>query len=165
VPFATRPSTRSILARALLLGIAAGLRSMTPLAALARQQQAAPRSAGWTRWPLLRSRAGRAVLQAAWLGELVVDKLPGIPPRIHPGPLGGRIMIGMLAGLAAGSERHGAGAKVAGAVTGGLGAIVGAYGGYHVRTLVTETTDLPDTPVALVGDAAAAALARAGARG
>lgn len=165
MPLRSRPSTRMILARALLLGIAAGIRSIVPLAMLARHQPDAPRPAGWRAWPVLRSRAGRMLLQLAWAGEFVADKLPIIPPRTNLGPLTGRIVLGALAGLAIGTERRGLAPKACGAAAGGMGAIIGAYGGYHARTLVTETTGLLDAPVAVVGDIGAAALARTAVRG
>ena len=165
MPLFARPSTRSVLARAFLLGIAAGLRSVTPLGVLARYQPNAPRRAEWARWPLLRSRTGRVLLQLAWLGELVADKLPGIPPRINPGPLGGRMVFGAVAGLAIGSERQDTGTKLAGAATGTAGAVIGAVGGYAYRTAVIQATGLPDLPVALVEDAATLLIARTAVRG
>lgn len=165
MPLFHRPSLRSIIARALLLGITAGMRSQTPIAALARYQPQAPRGAEWAHWPLLRSRFGRVLLQLGWLGELVADKLPVTPPRTNPGSLGGRITSGAIVGLAAGSERHGTGAKLGGALVGAVGAVVGTYGGYHARKLAVETSGLPDLSIALVEDGTAATLARAAVRG
>lgn len=155
-----QPSTRSILIRALVLGASAGLRSATPIGILARNQPNARQSAEWTRWPLFRSDAGRKFIQLAWIGELFADKSPVIPPRINPGPIAGRIAFGAIAGLAVGTERHGVGPKIGGMVAGALGAVVGAYAGYHARTSIVESTGLPDTAVALVEDVKAAAIAQ-----
>lgn len=162
MPFFSRPSTRSIAARALLLGISAGMRSITPLGTLAALQQDAPRHASWKDWPVLRSRFGRTVLELMWVGELIADKLPTIPPRINRGPLTVRILMGTLAGVAIGTEGKGTMPKVAGGFAGVAGAIAGAYGGYTARTWLAEKTDVPDLPVALAADVAAMAIARKG---
>lgn len=165
MPLFRRPSTRSILARALLLGIAAGLRSATPLGTLARYQPDAPHRAAWAHWPLLRSRLGRTMLQLGWLGELAVDKLPFIPPRTQPGPLVGRIALGTVAGLAMGSEGHRASTTLGSAALGAAGAVIGSFGGTAYRSLAVRATGLPDLPVAVVEDVAAVALARTAVRG
>ncbi len=165
MPLFSRPSTRSILSRALVLGVAAGLRSMAPLGTFARHRQDAPRTAGWRTWPLLRSGSGRALLQLGWAGEFVMDKLPTTPSRLEPRSLGARIAAGTIAGVAVGTEGRGATPKIGGALAGAIGAVAGSYGGYRVRTLGVESTALPDPAVAVVGDLAAAALARKGVRG
>lgn len=165
MPLFSRPSTRSLAGRALLLGIASGMRSMTPLGTLARSYDSAPRSAGWKQWPLLRSGAGRAVLEVVWVGEMIADKLPIIPPRIHQGPLAGRMLLGTVAGLAIGTEGKGTAPKVAGGLAGLAGAVAGAYGGYATRIFLTRGVGLPDLPGALAEDAGAIAIAHKGARG
>lgn len=91
-------------------------------------------------------------MQAGAVGEMIGDKLPMTPSRIAPQPLGGRIAFGAFAGAAIGSEYRSGSAIVAGAALGGAGALAGSYGGYHARTWVTSTFDLPDLPVALAED-------------
>jgi uncharacterized membrane protein len=76
------------LVRAGLLGAATGARSATPLAALAAH--------GGRRWV-------KVIATAAAGGELVADKLPGIPSRVKPAPLAARIVTGALA---AGLDAH-----------------------------------------------------------
>lgn len=156
----SRPSTRSLAGRSLLAGISAGLRSMTPMGVFASTQTNAPASAGWKDWPLLRSGFGRALLRLAWAGEIVGDKMPGVPPRTEPGPLGGRVVLGSLAGLAIASSGRGTSSTLTGMLAGATGALVGSYGGYTVRTGITRATGCPDLPVALVEDAVAWAIAR-----
>lgn len=150
-----RTSWPGLLARAALFGFVAGLRSQTPLAVLAVNYAHAPRAAGWRHWFFFRSRWGRQALVAGWAVELVVDKLPVIPPRIEPGPLAGRAFMGGVAGAAIASARHGAGARLAGITTGALGAIAGSYAGYHARQGIEKQTGLPDPIVALGEDALA----------
>lgn len=158
--FSREPSTRSILVRALVLGVSAGLRSVTPLGMLARHQPEARASAGWANWPLLRSNGGRTFIQVSWIGEIIADKMPFMPSRLNPGLLAGRIGLGMIAGLAIGTERPGVAPKVGGALLGAAGAVAGSYGGYYARTSIVEATGLPDTAVALVEDVAAASIAQ-----
>lgn len=80
-----------VIARAALLGAAAGARSATPLAALA-QRTGNP----WV----------RAAAAAGAAGELIADKLPGTPSRLRPAPLGGRLVLGGLAGFLYARRNH-----------------------------------------------------------
>src|SRR6185436_15845106 len=41
---------------------------------------------------------GRGALVAAGVGELVIDKLPGTPPRVQPPALAGRVASGAISG-------------------------------------------------------------------
>jgi uncharacterized membrane protein len=149
----------SLVLRAASLGFAAGLRSMVPLGVLARHYSDAPRSASWRRWIPFRWPAARTIIQVSTAGEAIVDKLPIVPPRINPGPLGGRIVVGAISGAAIGSEyRLGSGIAL-GVVLGGAGAVAGALAGYRARTYLTNTHHLPDLPVALGEDALAIAIA------
>lgn len=161
----TRPSTRQVIVRAALVGFAAGLRSMTPLGILAAERNDASLQGGWKNWPVLSSPTGRVLLQVSTVGEMVVDKLPFVPSRTAPGPLGGRMVIGALSGAAIGTLAKDPAAKASALAIGMLGGLAGAYGGYAYRTKVTEMTGLPDLPVALVEDAAAVLIARKGVRG
>jgi uncharacterized membrane protein len=147
--------------RILLLGVSAGMRSLTPLATLARTHDRAPRSRGWRRWPVLRSRAGRAAITGMAALELVGDKSPAAPSRLSAPALLGRAGLGALAGAALATEAD-TGRRVArGALLGGLGAVLGAMAALAVRSTIVERTPLPDAAVAVLEDAAAIALARA----
>jgi uncharacterized membrane protein len=159
------PSSREIVVRALIVGVAAGLRSATPLGVMAAERNDASFRAGWKKWPVLRSNGGRIALQAAWAGELVTDKLPVAKPRTDPGSLAGRAVSGAIAGMAVATERSGRGSTVAAALAGISGALAGSYGGYTYRTGVAKATGLPDLPLALAEDAAAYALARKSIKG
>lgn len=145
--------------RAMMIGVAAGMRSQIPNAVLAWHRDDVPFSARWRRWPLFRNRWGRRLLLASGTGELIGDKVPGIPPRTEPGPLLGRLFFGGIAGAAVGSERGGKEPIVRGALLGMGGAAIGAVGGTKTRAAVVEMTGLPDPAVAIVEDAAAVSLA------
>ena len=113
---------------AFLIGVIAGLRSMTAPARVAWGARL-----GWLRLegtPLafLDSAVAVWLLTALALAELVTDKLPKTPSRTRPGPFAARIVTGALSGAAlmAGTG----GPLAAGALLGALGAVAGTLGGY-----------------------------------
>jgi uncharacterized membrane protein len=141
------------IALAFALGITAGLRSMTPPAAVAWGAHL-----GWlhlegTPLAFLGSAAAAYLLTGLMLAELVADKLPGAPSRTRPGPFIARIVTGGLAGaaLTAGTG----GSLPAGAVLGALGAAAGTLGGYAARTRLVPALRVPDYVVALAEDVVA----------
>jgi uncharacterized membrane protein len=154
-----------VYARAGALGFVAGLRSMTPLACLAFVARHGHRTRlsrsrrHWPRW--LTDRRVATLLELSAAGELVMEKMPFIPPRIERGPLTGRAVLGGLAGgIVAGSSRA---SVPAGALLGAAGAIAGSYGGYYARAGIKQATRLPDLPVALGEDTIALTLGLASA--
>jgi uncharacterized membrane protein len=133
-----------------VLGIVAGLRSMTPPAVVAWAAHW-----GWLRLdgtPLafLGSAPARYIFLAAMLGELVADQLPFTPARTTKGPFIARILSGgfTAAALAVGFG----GSLAASVVAGGLGAVAGTLGGYRARTALVRSLGVPDFPVALLED-------------
>jgi uncharacterized membrane protein len=138
---------------AFLLGIVAGLRSMTPPAAVAWAARL-----GWlhlegTPLAFLGSTAAAYVLTGFMLAELVADKLPRTPSRTRPGPFLARLVTGGLAGAAL---TAGVGSSLAlGALLGALGAVAGTLGGYKARTGLVRALRVPDLVVALAEDAVA----------
>ena len=140
---------------AFAIGLAAGLRAMTP-----------PAVAGWA------ARLGGLNLQGtplAWLGaavtpwiftagalaELVADKLPRTPSRKAPAGFGARLVFGALSGAAVGAAR---GALAGGLVAGAAGAVAGTLGGYEARRRLALAAG-KDLPIALLEDLVAIALA------
>ncbi|TGE15165.1 DUF4126 family protein [Hymenobacter elongatus] len=136
----------------LSLGTLAGLRSMTPLAFLShsfsRQQSAA---LAVSPFRLLQSTVAATSLKVMAAGELVADKLPGMPDRIAPPVLLGRIVSGALMGaMVYKSKRR---AWLGGSLLGGLAAIAGTYGSFYLRKELGAQTQLPDTAWAVAEDA------------
>jgi uncharacterized membrane protein len=135
---------------AFLLGVVAGLRSMTAPAIVAWAARL-----GWlhleaTPLSFLGISWVRYLLTLFMLAELVADKLPRTPARTMVGPFLGRILLG---GLAGGALALGSGSSLAlGAVLGGLGGIAGTFGGYRARTGLVRALRLPDYVVALAED-------------
>ena len=134
---------------AFLIGLFAGLRSLTPPAAVAWALHL-----GWIKLArpltLISSLPAVIILSLLAIVELVVDKLPKTPNRTAPPGLIARIVTGGFAGscvaLAGGQT-----ALVGGAL-GVLGGIVGCFGGYHIRARLVKSVGLPDFYVALVED-------------
>ena len=136
-----------------VLGIVAGLRSMTAPAAIAW--------ASWFGWlhldgtflAFLGSPTARYVLSALMIGELIADKLPFTPSRTRVGPFAIRLVSGALSGAAfvVGSPLS----MSAGAVIGALGAAVGTLAGYHARAWLVPALRVPDFVVALAEDVVA----------
>jgi uncharacterized membrane protein len=159
------PAT-SIAVLAFLIGIIAGLRSMTAPALVAWGARLGRLRLEGTALAFLDSGVALWLLTALALGELVADKLPKTPSRTRPGPFAGRILTGALSGAAL---TAGTGGSLAlGAVLGALGAVAGTLGGYTARTRLVPALGVPDSVVALAEDVVAvggAVLILAGARG
>jgi uncharacterized membrane protein len=140
----------------LLIGMSAGLRSLTPLAVVAWGAQSWPGvQQSWLGF--MAAPAAAYLLTALAVGELVADKLPFTPSRLKPGPLTGRILSGGLCGavLWAAAQQP----MIGGAIAGALGGAAGSFGGYAARRHLTTTRRLPDLAVALVEDVVAIGLA------
>jgi uncharacterized membrane protein len=136
---------------AFLIGIVAGLRSMTAPAAVSWAARL-----GWlhlenTWLAFLGFAATPYILTVFALGELIADKLPKTPSRKSPVGLVARIVSGALCGAALGATNQ---AAVGGLVVGVLGAIAGTLGGYELRTRLATIIG-KDLPIALLEDAIA----------
>jgi len=131
------------LQRAALLGVAGGLRTFMPPAALVVRQG---RPSG---------RAGTALVVAA-AGELIGDKLPQMPSRTDSRGLAARFTSSGACGFALAGPR---GAGVAGA-----SAMAGAFAGFHARRWLGRRTGWPDPACAVVEDGVAVGLAALGTR-
>jgi len=134
---------------AFLIGLFAGLRSLTAPAATAWAAHL-----GWLKLQrplsLIGSVPAVVIFTLLALIELVADKLPKTPSRTAPVGLIARIVTGGLTGacVAAGG---GAGA-LPGAVLGVAGGLVGCFGGYQLRTRLVKALGTPDFVIALLED-------------
>jgi uncharacterized membrane protein len=135
------------LGRAFLFGAVTGLRSMIGTALISRHLAKQHRSSDQD--PILSqlSRPGAAnLLTVLSAGEVIADKLPGIPARTQPGPLIFRAVLGAIAGAAACSEERENAA--AGALIGAGAAVAATFGAYYLRRWLTRDLGLPDPIVA-----------------
>lgn len=149
------PEESAILVNVATLGVVAGMRSQLPLALLSL---AARRNRpGIEQFPeFLSSPKISALLLASAAGEIVVDKLPITPSRLMPGSLLVRAGIGGLAGALLTSSTNVT--PLRGAAVGAVGALVGSYAGYTVRSRLVSVTGLPDPLFAVLEDATAVAI-------
>jgi uncharacterized membrane protein len=139
---------------AFLLGVIAGLRSLTAPAAVSWAARL-----GWLRLadtPLafLGSAAAPWILTVLAIGELINDKLPKTPSRKAPVPFVARLVMGGFCGAAAGMAAQN---WIGGLIAGVAGAIVGTLGGYELRMRLVRATGGNDLPIALLEDVIAVA--------
>lgn len=140
---------------ALLIGIIAGLRVFTALAAVSWAAQlgwlqlgdtwAAFLGYAWTPW----------IFSVLAVVEYVTDQLPSTPSRKVPLQLGARLVSGAFCGAAIGTS---GGSWIIGLIAGGIGAAIGTYGGAEVRGWLAARFG-QDRPAALLEDVAAIVLA------
>ena len=136
---------------ALLIGIVAGLRAMTPPALVAWAAHL-----GWIdlsgSWLGFLANAGvRWILTLLAIVELVTDQLPSTPSRTVPIQFGARIATGALSGAAVGAA---GGAMVGGLLAGIAGAVIGTLGGRALRARLASAFG-SDRPAAFIEDAVA----------
>ena len=139
---------------AFLIGIFAGLRSLTPPALVAWAVHL-----GWLKLDgplaLIGSLPAAIILSLLALGEVVVDKLPNTPNRTAPLGLIARIVTGGLTGACV--SLGGGQSAFVGAALGLIGGIVGCFAGYHARTWLVRSLRQPDFTIALLEDLVAIA--------
>src|SRR6478672_4760213 len=138
----------------LLIGVFAGLRSLTAPAAVSWAAYL-----GWLKLDgplgLFGHVASVAIFTVLAIAELVADKLPKTPARTAPLGLGARIVTGAISGAAvavAGNQT-----TALGAVLGAVGGVVGAFAGYQARVRLVKALGTRDLFVALLEDAIAIA--------
>jgi uncharacterized membrane protein len=136
---------------AVLIGIVAGLRAMTPLAVLAW--------GAWLGWINLDhtwaawvgSIIAVIVFSILAVGELITDQLPKTPSRKVPAQFGARIAIGALAGAVIGTPFG----HIYSAIGAGIvGAVLGTLGGSAARGFLAAKFG-KDLPAAVIEDVVA----------
>lgn len=134
---------------AFLIGLFAGLRSLTPPAAVAWAVYL-----GWLtlagRLALIGSLPAVIILSLLAVGEIIFDKLPNTPNRTALPGLIGRIVTGGFTGACV--SLGGGKTAFVGAGMGVLGGIVGCFGGYQLRTRIVKSLRQSDFNVAMVED-------------
>ena len=134
---------------AFVIGLFAGLRSLTPPAAVAWAVYL-----GWLMLArplsLIGSLPAVIILSLLALTELIFDKLPNTPSRTAPPGLIARIVTGALTGACV--ALGGGQSALVGAGLGLLGAIVGCFGGCQARVRLVRSLRQPDFNVALLED-------------
>lgn len=138
-----------------LLGCVDGLRAMTAPAIVCWAAYFGWLHFAGTKFAFVDRRPTLVVFTLLAIVELVLDKLPNTPSRTAPVGLIARIVLGGASGLAVASAA-GISVPVAGVVA-TIGAIAGAFGGYHIRHAVVVRGHVPDLVVAIAEDVIAIA--------
>jgi uncharacterized membrane protein len=137
---------------ALLIGIVAGLRSLTAPAVVSWAAFLGwiNLHGTWASW--MGNIITVVILSLLAVAELVNDKLPKTPARTAPPVFAARIIMGAFAGAVVGTVW---GAKWSGLGAGIVGAVLGTLGGYQARKRLVAATGGKDLPIALLEDAVA----------
>lgn len=137
---------------ALLIGVVAGLRSLTAPAVIAWAAYLGwiDVHGTWASW--FANIVTLIVFTVLAVGELVMDKLPKTPPRTIPPVFAARLAMGGLAGAALGAWPHWTFTALGAGV---IGAVLGTLGGYQARKRLVAVSGGRDLPVALLEDAVA----------
>jgi uncharacterized membrane protein len=136
---------------ALLLGVVAGLRTMTAPALISWAAHTGWLDLNGTWLAFVGNTWARWILTLLALVELVVDQLPSTPSRTVPAHFGARIVTGGFSGAAIGAA---GGSTIGGLIAGVAGAVIGTLGGRAGRARLA-TAFGNDHPAAFIEDAVA----------
>jgi uncharacterized membrane protein len=139
------------LSLAFLIGIVAGLRTLTAPAAISWAAYLGWLHLGGTWLAFLGYAWTPWVLSLLALAEFVADQLPSTASRTVPVQFGARIVTGAISGAAIGAA---AGMLVVGGVAGVVGVVVGTFGGHAARAKLAAAFGR-DMPAAFIEDAVA----------
>jgi uncharacterized membrane protein len=141
-----------VLILALLIGVVAGLRALTPPAVVAWGAALGwlPVDGTWAHWVGHPITVG--ILTILLVVELVTDQLPSTPPRTVPPQFAARIVTGAFAGAVIGAGWHYTFSAIGAGV---IGAVLGTMGGFQARHRLVAANGGHDLPVALTEDSIA----------
>jgi uncharacterized membrane protein len=140
----------SLFALAFAIGLAAGLRALTPPAVVAWAAHF-----GWLNlhdspFAFMGSTITAVVFSLLAVFELIGDLRPQTPKRTAPVPLAARILTGALCGACICATT---GQLISiGAILGGIGGIIGAFVGYEARRRLVSALNVKDIFIALLED-------------
>jgi len=146
-----------IFALALGVGVAAGLRSLTPPAVVAWAAHLGWLNLNNSPLAFMGSIIAAIIFSLLALFELFLDLQPSTPKRTASVPLVARILTGGLCGAclyAAGNQL-----LIIGAILGAVGGVIGAFAGYEIRRRLVAALHVQDIFVALLEDLVAIGLA------
>ena len=138
---------------AILIGVAAGLRVATPIAAISWGAWLGWIDLGATPLGFLGNIIAVIIITLLAIAEMVVDQLPSTPSRKVPVQFGTRIVLGAFAGALLMPASW-----IIGAILGAVGAVLGTLGGAELRARLARAFGR-DLPAALVEDVVVVVLA------
>jgi uncharacterized membrane protein len=138
-----------VLVLALLIGVVAGLRALTPPAVVAWGAALGwlPLDGTWAQW--VGHPITVTVLTILLVVELITDQLPSTPSRTVPPQFVARLVTGAFAGAVIGAGWHYTFSSIGAGV---IGAVLGTMGGYQARHRLVAATGGRDLPIALTED-------------
>jgi len=149
-------STNYLLAIAVGIGIVAGLRALTAPAAVAWAAHLGWLNLQGTVLAFMGFTITVAIFTIAALGEYITDQLPKTPARTVPPQLIARLVMGGLSGACICAS---GGQSLLVGILGAVGALIGAFGGYQLRTRLVSGLKVKDIFVAIPEDLVAIGLA------
>ena len=138
---------------AILIGVAAGLRAVTPIAAIAWGAYLGWIDLSATPLAFMGNIIAVVIITLLAIAEFVSDQLPNTPSRKVPVQFGTRILLGAFAGALLMIDSW-----IIGAILGAVGAVLGTYGGADIRARLAKSFGR-DLPAALIEDVVAVILA------
>lgn len=141
-----------VLLLALLIGVVAGLRSLTAPAVVSWAAFLGwiNLHGTWASW--MGNFVTVVIVSVLAVAELVNDKRPKTPPRTVTPVFAVRIILGAFAGAVIGTAW---GYRWGGLGAGVIGAVLGTMGGYQARTRLVTARGGHDLPIALLEDSVA----------
>ena len=141
-----------VLLLALLIGVVAGLRSLTAPAVVAWAAFLGwiNLNATWASW--MANIIAVIAFTVLAVGEVITDKLPKTPARTAVPSFTARIIMGGFSGAVIGAAWHWTFTALGAGV---IGAVLGTLGGYHARKGLVAAIRGRDLPIALLEDAIA----------
>jgi uncharacterized membrane protein len=132
------------------IGVAAGLRALTPPAIVAWAAHFGWLNLNNSSFAFVGSTIAAVIFSLLAVFELIGDVRPQTSKRTAPAPLITRILMGALCGacLCAGRNQS----LTIGAILGAVGAVIGAFAGYEVRKKLVTTLNIKDIFIALLED-------------
>ncbi len=146
-----------VLLLALVIGIVAGLRSLTAPALVSWAAHLGWLNLQGTPLAFMGTTAAVGIFTLLAIVEFVGDVMPKTPARTTPVPLIARIVLGGLSGAslyAAASQ-----SLAVGAILGAIGGLIGTYAGYHIRKALVSGLKVKDIMIAIPEDIVAIAIA------
>ncbi|MEU0498312.1 DUF4126 family protein [Mycobacterium sp. NPDC006124] len=141
-----------VIVLAILIGVVAGLRALTPPAMVAWGALLGwlPVEGTWAQW--VGHPVTVAVLTVLLVVELITDQLPKTPSRTVPVQFIARLLTGAFAGAVIGAGTH---HTILGIGAGMIGAVLGTLGGFQARSSLVTRNGGRDLPIAVTEDAIA----------
>ena len=139
------------------IGVVSGLRSLMAPAVVSWAAHLGWLNLHGSHLSFMESTLAAAIFSLLAIGELVADMLPKTPKRTAPAPLLAHILMGGLCGACLYvSANH---LLFIGALFGGIGGVIGAFGGYEIRRRLGNKLNVKDIFIALFEDLIAIGLA------